>query len=207
MLGGFFTIGVLQLLAVISPGPDFAIIVKNTLAYSRRIGIVTTIGITAGVMFHLSYCLLGLAIIISQSIMLFTFVKYLGAGYLIFVGLKSLIVKTSSNCTPIAHSQSALSAGKAFRQGLLCNLLNPKATLFFLGLFTLVVNPHTSLTIQFGYALEIIIITFTWFTLLAMLLTQPAVQRRLSGFQNIINKVIGALLIVFGSELAFFQRH
>lgn len=205
MLAGFLTIAILQTLAVISPGPDFAMVVKNTLSHSRRTGIITTLGIVSGVMFHLSYCLLGLAVIISQSLLLFSIIKYLGACYLIYIGLKSVFSRNQQSTPSIAHMDNAFSFAQAFRQGLLCNVLNPKAALFFMGLFTLVINPHTPFSIQLGYAIEITFITFIWFTFLAMLLTHTRIQKGLNRLQNVINKVIGTLLVIFGTELAFLQ--
>jgi RhtB (resistance to homoserine/threonine) family protein len=206
MITGFLTIGILQALAVISPGPDFALVVKNTLNYSRRIGILTALGITSGVLFHLSYCLLGLAFIISKSLWLFNFIKYTGAAYLIYIGLKGLLDKGEAAKNHNRHLHPFLSGWTIFRQGLFCNMLNPKASLFFLGVFTLVIHPGTPVHIQLLYALEIMGITFLWFAALSYLLTHSIVQSRLAIFQKIITKLMGILLIFFGVQLALLHH-
>ncbi|WP_077216996.1 LysE family transporter [Piscirickettsia litoralis] len=84
----YYTIALIALLAAVSPGPDFVIVAKNALLYDRRSGVMTSVG--AGVLVHSFYCVLGLAVVISQSLLLFSLIKYLGAAYLIYLGVKSL---------------------------------------------------------------------------------------------------------------------
>lgn len=208
MITGFLTIGILQAFAVILPGPDFAMVVKNTLGDSRRTGFYTAAGITAGILFHMTYCLLGLALIIQKTPLLFDFIKYLGAGYLIFIGIKTL---TSSSTEATMNTPSStlkivranpLSPIQAFSQGLLCNMLNPKAALFFLGVFTLAINPKTPKIIQTAYAIEIMAITFLWFTSLSFLLSHEQFTPKIQSFQGMISKMMGVLLIFFGARLA-----
>jgi len=90
------TVSLVHLMAVMSPGPDLVICIKNTLKYSRSIGIWTALGFACGVLVHISYCLLGIAFLISQSILLFSIVKLIGAAYLIFLGVKALFSKSDS---------------------------------------------------------------------------------------------------------------
>jgi len=208
MITGFLTIGILQTLAVICPGPDFAIVVKNTLNFSRRAGIITTLGITSGILFHLTYCLLGFAILLHKFPFLFTIVKFLGCGYLIYVGICELLsspppAPSSGDNQNITASSQQFSYQQVFRQGLLCNMLNPKAALFFIGLFTLVVNPTTPHYVQISYGIEILIITFLWFFTLSFLLSHHQIAPRIRRFQGVISKAMGLLLIIFGARLAF----
>lgn len=84
ILFSFLLIGSLNFLAVISPGPDFAMVVKTALTQPRKPAVFTALGIALGIFVHVSYCVLGLAIIITQSILLFSLVKYLGAAYFIY---------------------------------------------------------------------------------------------------------------------------
>jgi RhtB (resistance to homoserine/threonine) family protein len=205
MITGFLTIGILQTFAVISPGPDFALIVKNTLSYSRKIGILSALGITSGILFHMIYCLLGFAVIIHQSLILFNIFKYLGAGYLIYIGIKELLNQKPHAEDNFYTEKYTISGLSAFRQGLLCNMLNPKAALFFLGLFTLVISPTTPFFHQAIYVLEILAITFIWFSSLTLLLTHPEIAGRIQRFQPIITKLMGILLIGFGATLALLD--
>ena len=89
------TVTIIHLLAVISPGPDFIMACRNSLTYSRKTGIYTAVGFGIGIAVHIFYSLAGLALIISKSILLFNTIKFLGAGYLIYIGLKSVLSKSS----------------------------------------------------------------------------------------------------------------
>ena len=198
----FISITVLIMLAAISPGPDFAIVTKNSLMYSRREGIYTALGVSVSLLVHAVYCILGLALIISQSLLAFSIIKYLGAAYLIYIGLKSLLAKREMAHLNIKHSQSTVTDFQVFRQGLLCNLLNPKAIMFLLAFFTLVVKPGNSLLIEMGYGLEIAVIHMIWFSFLAYMMTHKAIKSNLSRIQFYIVKAMGALLVAFGVRIA-----
>ena len=89
----FLSISLLILLAAISPGPDFAMVTKNSLLYSRKHGVYCALGISMSLLIHTVYCVLGLAVIISKSLLAFTVIKYLGAAYLTYIGVKSLLAK------------------------------------------------------------------------------------------------------------------
>src|SRR5690242_18722157 len=131
-MSSLFAITLIIILAAMSPGPDFAMVTKNTLLYSRKAGIFTAIGVSCSLLIHASYCLLGLAIIISQSLLLFNLIKYIGATYLIFICIKRLLAKRERADFVRQHKHSTISNFISFRQGLLGNLLNPKAIMFVL---------------------------------------------------------------------------
>src|SRR3989344_4015691 len=86
----FLTIALIHLLAVASPGPDFAIVLKQSLSQPRRIVYFTALGVGLGILIHVAYSLVGIGFIIARSIVLFSIIKWLGAGYLLFIGWKSL---------------------------------------------------------------------------------------------------------------------
>ena len=199
----FFAITLLIMLAAISPGPDFAIVTKNALLYSRKAGTFTAAGVASSLLIHATYCILGLAIIISQSLLAFSIIKYLGAAYLIYIGIKSLMAKresTGPESLQIKHQH--LSNWQAFRQGLLCNLLNPKAIMFLLAFFTLVVKPGVAPLTEIGYGIEIALIHLIWFSFLAYLLTHHYIKANLGKAQFYIVKVMGVVLIAFGARIA-----
>ena len=209
MLTQFFTIGILMLLSAMLPGPDFALVTKNTLLHSRRAGLFTVLGITIAVIIHMTYCILGLAIVISESMLLFNAIKYIGAVYLIYMGITSLLSKHDGNAASVAlkaDSRRKLSDFKAFRQGFLCNLLNPKATLFFLALFTVIIKPTTPLSWELFFAVEMLIIIFAWFASLTLLLSHPTVIRGLNKVEKYISNMLGIFLIGFGVALAFISK-
>ena len=93
----FLSISLLIMLAAVSPGPDFAVVTKNSLLYSRKAGLFTALGVSVSLLIHAVYCILGLAIIISQSLLAFSVIKYLGAAYLIYIGFKAPRVACTIN--------------------------------------------------------------------------------------------------------------
>ncbi len=199
----FLAISLLIILAAISPGPDFAMVTKNSLFYDRKAGYFTALGVASSLLIHATYCILGLALIISKSLLAFSIIKYLGASYLIYIGIKSILAKRDMTSLSSHHkSQHSLSDWQAFRQGLLCNLLNPKAIMFLLAFFTLVVKPGSSLWVELSYGLEIAVIHLIWFSLLAYMLTHKFVKSSINKMQYYIVKLMGALLIGFGVRIA-----
>lgn len=120
----------ITILAVISPGPDFAMVSRNSLMLSRRAGVFTAMGIGLGVLIHISYTLLGLGLLIQQSLLLFNAIKLAGAVYLIWLGLK--MVRTKSGSAVTDNRVAALSDLAALRIGFLTNALNPKTTILLL---------------------------------------------------------------------------
>ncbi|MFO0971148.1 MAG: LysE family transporter [Candidatus Saccharimonadales bacterium] len=193
----------IHLLAVMSPGPDFAMVLRNSIVYSRRVGILAAIGLGLGILLHVTYSLLGIGLIISQSILLFNSIKLLGAAYLIYIGLRSLFAKKQDVTTEeVKKSRKDISDFAAIKLGFLTNALNPKATLFFLALFTQVINPETSMLLKAFYGLEMSVATFVWFSIVAVLLTHRRINKIFSGIKHHLEKVFGAVLIALGIKVA-----
>lgn len=208
MLTQFFSIGCIAVLGAMSPGPDFAIVTKNSLLHSRRSGLFTSLGLGTGISIHMTYCVLGLALLISNSPLLFNLIKYVGAAYLIYLGIGSLLSEIPNKIIPqLSYAQkSQLSGWASYRQGLICNLLNPKATLFFLALFTVIIKPETPYALTAIYAAEIVILTTIWFCSLTFILSHSRVKNLLENSEKYIVKILGVFLIGFGILLAFLQK-
>lgn len=210
MLTQFFTIGLLMLLSAMLPGPDFALVTKNSILHSRRVGIFTSLGIGTAVLVHITYCVFGLAVIISKSILLFTIIKSIGAIYLIYLGVRAILTKHSdireSGRPHQPRQKSSLSDLTAYRQGFFCNLLNPKATLFFLALFTYIIKPQTKMGWELVYAIEMLIIITGWFCCLTMILSHKRVLGLLTRMEKYLEKIVGVFLIGFGIALALLKK-
>jgi RhtB (resistance to homoserine/threonine) family protein len=198
----FFAITLLIILAAISPGPDFVMVTKNAISHSRAAGMFTSLGVACSLLMHASYCIMGLTIIISKSLLLFNMIKYAGAAYLIYIGIKGLLAKNEQTQVTKSNSHKTLSPLRAFRQGFLCNALNPKAVMFFLALFTIVVKPGTPLLVQSGYAIEIALIHLIWFAGLSLFLSHHKMTLLLRKAQTVITKIMGGVLILFGLRIA-----
>ena len=206
-LGAFLTVIVVHLLAVVSPGPDFAIVTRNSLIYSRRVGIFTSIGLGLGIGVHVAYSLLGIGLVISRSVVLFSVIKWIGAAYLIYIGYKSLRAKKQTpEETTLPAERESVSDATAVRIGFLTNVLNPKATLFFLALFTQVIDPATPLWVQFIYGAEMMFMTFVWFSLVAVTFSNSYLKAKIRSLQHYVERVTGAVLIALGLKLALASR-
>ncbi len=202
----FFAISLLIILAAISPGPDFAMVIKNSMFSGRKSGIMTAVGITASLLVHSVYSVLGLAVVITHSLLLFNFIKYLGAAYIIYLGIKSIFSKNSALKLNEVKEFQVLTPYQAFMQGLLCNLLNPKAIMFILAFFTLAIDSSSTWFERIGFGIEISLVHLVWFTLLATVITHSRVKRNISKIQGYLSKVMGAVLIGFGTRICFLNQ-
>jgi len=199
----FLTVVVIHFLAVASPGPDFAVILRQSLCAGSRSGVWTGIGIGSGILVHATYSLLGLGLLIAQSTTAFTLLKILGAAYLLWVGWQCLKAKPD-NGKEIDLTQDANNSGtawKAWRLGFLTNVLNAKATLFFVSLFSVVISPSTPILVQGFYGLWMTVITGAWFVGLALFLSRPQVRTFFRRISHWIERVTGVALIALAGKL------
>jgi RhtB (resistance to homoserine/threonine) family protein len=201
------TVALVHLLAVISPGPDFMMIARNSLVYSRKTGIYSAMGLGLGILVHVSYSLIGIGLLISQSVLLFSIIKYAGAGYLIYIGYKSLTSKSSSLHLEGQGHKKDISEFSAVKMGFITNAMNPKATLFFLSLFTLVISPTTPLFIKLIMGIEMCVVTGLWFAFVAFVISHPLVKNKVGSVQQLAEKFIGVVLIGLGLKVAFSGRN
>ncbi|ACP26860.1 lysine exporter protein [Sinorhizobium fredii NGR234] len=191
--------------AIVSPGADLAMVMRQSLVHGRRAAIITSFGIGASLMFHVSYTVLGLGLIISQSIYLFNIVKWCGVAYLIYIGLKALRAgQTEIAVEPgsDAGARSGQSALKAFGLGFAANALNPKAVFFFLSIFSTVVGAHTPMVVKFGYGLVMASALITWFVGVSLFMTTPRMRAAFTRASKWIDRASGMVFIGLGLKLA-----
>lgn len=203
----FLSITGLILLVAMAPGADFAIIMRNAVKYSRRTAYFTSLGIGGSLIVHTVYSIMGLGVIISQSLLLFRIIKYAGAAYLIRLGIMSLFSGDKTTVESHVRSERSLPDTEAFRQGFLCNLLNPKAPLFFISFFSMVIGPETEFRIQLLYGADIVVVISLWFILLSTILTSAVVRRGLGRFHYYVGKLMGGFLVFLGVRIAALRQH
>jgi RhtB (resistance to homoserine/threonine) family protein len=189
-------------IALLAPGPDFAMILKQSITYGKRASIVSSIGIGLGISVHVIYTVLGIGLIISKSIILFNIIKYLGAAYLIYIGYMSLKSKGMKLKVDASEITNEISDLKSFSIGFLCNALNPKATLFFLSIFTVVVSIDTPLYIQSMYGIFCIFATMFWFVGISFILSKKRVRKFFNSFGVWFDRTVGIVLISLGIKVA-----
>lgn len=199
----FLFVATISFLGMVSPGPDFFLLVKNSLSYPRKYALMTCFGVIMGIFTHMSYCVIGIAVIIKTTPWLFIILRYAGAAYLIWIGIKALFTKVSCS-TYIGKDtkKGTISYKKAFIYGYLCNLLNPKATLFFLAIFTQVLSADSALLDKLLVAFIIWIEAVIWWPVVVCVFQTEMVQRRYFKIQFIVDKLLGLILIALGVSVA-----
>ncbi|MEO2267206.1 LysE family translocator [Pseudoalteromonas pernae] len=197
----FAAIAIAHFFAVASPGPDFAVVLKHSVSYGRANGLATSAGVGAGIFVHVIYCLLGVALLISQAPTVFMVLKYIAALYLGYLGVQALRSKPSEGATPEFQEHQHQGLALAFRRGFLTNALNPKATLFFLSLFTLVVSVQTPKAVQLGYGVYMAIATWLWFSFLTIILSKHAVRSFFNAKGFWFDRAIGVVLIALAIQV------
>ena len=198
------TVFVAHLFALASPGPDFFMVIKNSTLYSRKTGFLTSIGFGLGLCVHILYCVFGIAFLISQSSFIFTCIKLLGAAYLFYIGFNSFISKKTNIRIEDKKKIDDISTLSAIKVGFLTNVLNPKATLFFLSLFTFILKPTTPNWVILCISVLMVSSTIIWFSLVCIFFTQKKIQKLFDKFSLIFNKFFGLLLIGIAVQIAFF---
>lgn len=180
----------ITLLGAMSPGPDFALVTRHALTGSRKAALLASLGISAALLIHVTYCSLGIALLLKESPILFRIIQISGSCYLAYLGIRLLL--SSKGSQSIVEPPAA----QAFTSGFLTNLLNPKATLFIMSIFTQFVKPGTLPLLQAVYGLVIAATSFAWFCSLSFLITHSAFQPYFARFQTVLIKGMGVVLIV-----------
>jgi RhtB (resistance to homoserine/threonine) family protein len=190
---------------IVSPGADLAMVLRQSVVHGRRNAILSSIGIGTSLMLHVTYTLLGLGLIISQSVVLFNVVKWCGVAYLLYIGVTSLRAgKTDMGAATLAPEadQKVQSAAKAFLLGFAANALNPKPVFFFLSVFSTIVSIETPAIVKLGYGLVMATCLILWFVAVSFFLTTPHMRAAFSRASQWIDRVSGLVFIGLGVKLA-----
>lgn len=195
----FATIAIAHGLAVASPGPDLAVVTRQTLAHGRRAGIVTALGIACGIGFHVAYGMFGLAWAIERHPALLGGLRFIGALLLLWIAWGALRSQPLPETTIGADTGSA--ASRDFAIGLATNLLNVKAMLFFIALCSAVITASTPTWLKLGLSAWMIVATGAWFCVVAWTLGHPALRSRLRRNAHLIDRAMGAILLALGTAM------
>ena len=199
-LGAFL---VVSLVVICTPGPDTALMIRNTLSGGRRGGVATAIGITAGIAVWTLAASAGVAALLSASEPVFRALQLAGAAYLVYLGAQSLVAAVSRRREMAAAGvATTLTPRHAFRQGLLSNLGNPKIAVFFVSLLPQFVSGGS----ESFFALAVLGLLFSlmglaWLTLYAVVIAKVGQVLR-GRVRRALDAVTGTVLVAFGLRLA-----
>jgi len=201
MIATLLVLASVTFIAMMSPGPDMILLVKHSGARERWPALACIIGICCGVSVHVAFSILGIAAVIAASATLFSIMKLAGAAYLIYIGLKSLFSKGGLTLKQ-NHNSALEKKSTPFLDGLLCNVLNPKVTMFILAIFTQLIEPSTAVFDKIIYGLFIVMEAFIVWNLFVSFVRTQYVLSFIQKFQVAIDRFVGVVLIGFGSALA-----
>lgn len=193
------------LLAAMSPGPDFLIVTRYAAVSGRRSGVAAALGIACGVFVWAVVAAFGVAALLAASAVAFTVVKLVGAAYLAYLGIRSLLAARRSGAgTPVAGPTAGIGLVAAFRQGLLTNLLNPKCAVFFVALMPQFAPAADASRPAQTLLLSVIAVAVTaiWFTVIANVVGGLRRLLTSSPARRAIDAVTGAVLVALGIRLA-----
>ncbi len=200
-LQGIILIFSIHLLAAASPGPDFVMVTQQTLINGKRTGFLCSFGITLGLSVHILYSAFGLAAVIAHSTKILWIIKCFGGSYLIYIGFKGLRAKQAEDQELSAALPGKKSDVKIIGMGFLCNVLNPKASIYFLSLFTVVLTPGIPPAYVAVYGAWIMMIQLLWFSLVVFVLSSPVVNDRFKRIGHWIDRILGGVLVLIGIKV------
>ncbi len=203
MLMLFLTVALVHIVALMSPGPDFFFVSQTAISRSRKDAMMGVLGITCGVMVWAGVALLGLNLILEKMSWLHSIIMVGGGLYLCWMGYQMLrgALKKEQKPAGAPQVELATSSGRSFLKGLLTNLANPKAIIYFGSVFSLFVGDSVGVSARWGIFVLIALETFAWFTVVASLFALPAMRRGYQRLAKWIDGFAGALFAGFGIHL------
>lgn len=216
-IASFIAIAGIHIMAVISPGPDVALTIRNSLLHSRKVGMAGALGTTAGILVHLTYTVFGIGYIVAEMPVLMNIIRLAGAAYLIYLGYMSFKSTDQNNpdltsleerlhnddAKEVVQSPTTLTPWKAFRIGIINNLLNPLVILLFIGILSSYITSETPPVIQFLYGAMMVMITFLWFSFVVLFFSIDKIRAQFLKLGKWLERLTGGVLIAFGVKVAF----
>ena len=194
----FITVILLHLFAVMSPGPDYVLITRQSIRYGRRVALWSSGGIGVGILFHSFLAVTGILFFIASNESYLLFLKLICSVYLLYLGMTSIINTSDFNKNRVDDSKWSNANG--FAAGMLTNITNVKALLFFITLFGVVLNGQTQGNLMF-YGLYMAFATFIWFSLLSYIFTSEIFKAQFLTFFKFFEKFLGLILVIIAVQL------
>lgn len=200
----FLLVASVHFVAVASPGPDFAIILRYAVRYGVKVAVSASIGIGLGILLHVAYSLMGIGLLLQTTPWLFQLFSASAAAYLAYIGIQAL--RSGPGTSPsqeLTDKTPTIGLWQSFRTGLLTNGLNPKATLFFLALFAVIISPETPTSFKIIYGVYMAVATSLWFCLLSFVLTRQKIRSFLLNQGYWFDRLMGLVLLALAMHLLY----
>ena len=193
----WITVVTICLLGAMSPGPSLAVVLRHTLSGGRSTGILTAVTHGLGIGLYALMSISGIAVLITSTPVLFDTLRWVGAAYLAWLGIRSLRAKS----TPELALKNSSSTGGAARDGFLIVFLNPKVAVFFIALFSQVIGIDTGLAEKLAYAATAMLIDMGWYAVVAYFFSNPLWLGRLQQQFVWLELAIGVVLIALAARI------
>lgn len=190
-----WTVAGITLLAAMSPGPDFAMVTRQSFQSGRRYGMLAALGIAAGVQVHVFYTVFGISWLLAHMPQLLWGLRVGGAVYLTWLGYRML---ATASAVAAGSAADAGQASSAFLSGFLTNAVNPKTTVFVISTLTQLGRPDSRWGAQLGSGAIMSLVHLLWFALVALLFSRAGVRARLAPQLPLLERLIGAALFGLG---------
>jgi len=196
-------VAVLHFVASTSPGPDIFLVLGNSMRDGARAGVATAAGIVSGVAMQIALCIGGLAVLVAENPALHRVLIGAGGGWLVYIGVRAML--PARNAGPVASATTAPRAAHRshYAQGLITNLLNVKALLFFLALFTYVMDPALPLWVKLACGVEMVTVQMLSFGAIALLAGSQRFRSALGNYHQLANRAMSLILVLFGTILLY----
>jgi threonine/homoserine/homoserine lactone efflux protein len=192
------SIMLIHFLAVMSPGPDFVMVLKNAMQYNRRIAVFTSFGIALGIGIHITYSIVSVSYLLKTNLYILNTIKFIGALYIIYIGYQTIASKQNNQILSYGKNKNSISISEAVKIGFITNAFNPKASIFFLSIFSGFIPLNTPNRILIILSFLIILVTFLWFTTVSVLFTNEKIIKMYKKYDTYIIKTLGYVLLLFG---------
>ncbi|MEF2523367.1 LysE family translocator [Vibrio mimicus] len=193
-----FSILTIHLMASISPGPDFVVVSQKTLLQGRKAGIICGMGVCVGLLFHMGYSVAGLTVVLERSAWLTQGIGIFGGSYLVFLGYKSIKGSFSGEIAPSGEQGSDTAAKSAFWSGLIVNIFNPKAAIYFISLFSIIISPSMSTEKLLLVMVSIVAVQIAWYLTFIFIVTLPSVRVKFDSKVYLIDRILGGCMLMMG---------
>ncbi len=206
-INSFLAIASIHILAVISPGPDVALTMRNSLLHCRKVGLAGAFGTTTGMCIHLAYTIFGVGYLIVNMPWLMATIQLAGALYLLYLGYQSFKPHASSMKDVVPSEEEGpkvvLTPFQAYRIGVVNNVLNPIVILLFISILSAYITSETPLVIQGLYGALMIGITCAWFCFVAIFFSIDKIRLLFFKMGKWLERLTGVALIAFGLKVAY----
>lgn len=190
-------------LCMLSPGPDMVLVMRNTLTSGRRLGGLTALGVLTGNMFHIGYCTLGIGLLLAQSSTAYNVLRIASAMYLVYLGVQSLRSRPTAVVEPDAPV--APPPTNTYWQGVINNLLNPKGSLFYLGVFSQLITPEMSLAQTIILIVAMVSVSTIFWIVFVQTLHLPLIRTQIDKSKVAVDRVFGVVLILLAAKVAMLK--